>query len=536
MVDLLKAAEALRRQRLGQQKPKSLLAAAEQTRALMGSNLPQPAPQQPQQAPQNQGSVLGDIGHGLAAGTANLAGAIGDIPNLLTAGAVPPLSPSLSAFSEQQRAQYRPETQQAMQNIQQAEGFGGTLSAIAQNPVGAAQYVVESAPSFVPGVAAVTGASRLAKGAALAKGLTQQAAQQAAVRAGTRAAVGTNATLSGAFAGQQAAQGVREMPQDQLEALPDYQALLAEGIAPDAAREALANRAGRYAGAVGAPLGAATGMIGAPIEARLASGQAATLGGALSRIGATAGSQTLEEGLQEGSEQFAANVGQRQVNPAQALTEGVPESIALGGTLGAVAGGGLSAAGEVARLRQPQDTPQPEQAPPAPQPEQPTLSLPSPGRQRMDRVGQVIMPDGSTTNSPADVEDFVADFVQNVAPDAQEATAMDLRNAIYGGFFEKNGLDKFIERGQKTRRATYLNQPERPPIAGKGAVFEQGQRERTTQPQQVRRPADIEGEFYQDANVGGRGFEQQTTPPKRQQQRKLTTEKRNALAEQVLAG
>ncbi|MCB1901536.1 MAG: hypothetical protein KDH16_19755, partial [Rhodocyclaceae bacterium] len=52
-----------------------------------------------QQAPQNQGSVLGDIGHGLAAGTANLAGAIGDIPNLLTAGAVPPLSPSLSAFS-----------------------------------------------------------------------------------------------------------------------------------------------------------------------------------------------------------------------------------------------------------------------------------------------------------------------------------------------------------------------------------------------------------------------------------------------------
>lgn len=201
---------------------------------------------------------------------------------------------------------------------------------------------------------ATRGATLAAEGMAARGLLSPAAARAVAATMEESAMTGSIAAMEGAGAYTQASGQVMGMTHDQLmENSPQYAGLIAQrGDTPQnrtLAQNQIASRAGRIAGAIQAPIAAATGSLVAKFEAAPLAAQ--TVRGALENVG----KEALEEGIQSFSGSLSSNAGVRLTgNVNQDLGEGVGQGLAEGaifgaGTAGVFAGPAI-AAGAVDRI------------------------------------------------------------------------------------------------------------------------------------------------------------------------------------------
>ncbi|MDE2382179.1 MAG: hypothetical protein KGL71_08200, partial [Xanthomonadaceae bacterium] len=214
---------------------------------------------------------------------------------------------------------YSPEAKASLKNIEDAKGFGGTIKAAIQNPLGTTHKVLESVPQMI-------GGAGLAR-----KGLSMLPAAASAAQRALVMGAG-----EGVMAAGSAAEGIRQQTDDGLLTGKQVGAALATGAGTALigagggrlAQTAFARRLGIVdPDAALAGLGGAAGdaAIKAPGLVRRALSSAATEG-------------LLEEMPQSASEQALQNFALD-----RPIMEGVPEAAGLGTVMGGVMGGGFGA-------------------------------------------------------------------------------------------------------------------------------------------------------------------------------------------------
>lgn len=306
---------------------------------------------------------IGDLGIGVAQSATNLAGAVAQIPNLATGGAVDDfvvrpaqraldralggpgsdygIAGGIAAGNEAFDAAKSDNLRQQQQELAETEGVLPTLQKVATNPVLLAQFAAEQVPIIATLGAGAVGTAARAASLPAAAGLSPTLVAAAGRKAAERSLIGASGALGGGYAGNTAVTDSMSQPEEVWQQNPDYVALAAQ-IGPEAAKQRLSLRAGQIAGAVAAPLSAAAGRLTAPLEAAVFT---RTPGVA---IGSAVAREAGEEFVQEGSEQFAQNLGvQQTADPSRELGKGVAEAATIGGTLGAVMGGGLAVANKL---------------------------------------------------------------------------------------------------------------------------------------------------------------------------------------------
>lgn len=174
------------------------------------------------------------------------------------------------------------------------------------------------------------GGEKAMKGIALAAELGSRPAQ--VTRALSRVAPGAIAigAMEAGGAYQQTASEIMKMPFSELAAKsPTYQQHIKEGLSPEEARRQTASETGITAAGIQAPIAAATGPLVSRFEVNPL------------RVGSLAGAasnmlrETVEEGIQSGTGQFAQNVAMREnVDAKQDLLKGVGEQAGLGALYG----------------------------------------------------------------------------------------------------------------------------------------------------------------------------------------------------------
>jgi len=362
------------------------------------------------QAPGGRGVVrsIADLGVGLGQGAVSATMAIPQIANTLTGGAVdnyvwkpvtgavdrlaggPGIGSTLAESSKATREVMdewkSPQLREQEQDLANTKGFFASAGKMLSSPTLLAQQAAEQIPQFLTPAAAARKvgtkvgervlasaleqgtAKRVAKGVAedvaatAARPAAERLAKQAAGAAGARAVMATGGAIGAAQASEQAQQEVMGMDQPVLDANPDYQALVQQGMDPQAAREKMAMGAGVKAAAIAAPLDTLASGLTARLESNIFRGETGLNGlkDVFSARGAkdiakAAGKEGAEETLQEGGEQFAQNVGVQGVDPNKDLMDQVPEQAAMGGTIGMVLGGaGVAGSGAISsRLQGP---------------------------------------------------------------------------------------------------------------------------------------------------------------------------------------
>lgn len=233
----------------------------------------------------------------------------------------------------------------------QGAAFVTSFAETLKDPALLTTFLAEQVPQLlVPGAGAgVAGRAALKRG--VAAGLEEAAAKEAAVQAGTRAAVGAGAVQQGADVGSQAYEDI-------------YKKLIKDGKpAPEAA--GIAINLARAAGASGAVISLlAQRLPGAKALEEALAGKKG-VAGVLAGAGKGALGEGLSESVEEGGGKFTQNLAMREVDPTQALMQGV------GATAGQAAVGGVGmggGAGAISGLRG-TETPTTQQVP-----GQPTLT------------------------------------------------------------------------------------------------------------------------------------------------------------------
>lgn len=317
---------------------------------------------QPQLPNRTAGQWVTDIGGSVGRGAYNLFDAGAGLGDILTGGAVTPWLAQHGLDSKAARKvledEMSPQAKASRDAVQNAQGFGPTVQAMAQNPDYAVGQVIESVPTMVVGGVA-------GKGAALG-------ARAAGLNAGRAALVGAGTGEGLATAGQQAANTVQQTG----------------GLTPGQTAAALA--AGGLTGVIGAGSAGLAGRLGAADLDALLSGAVGPAAGRsmLARLGIGAGMETGEEALQSSQEQVMQNAALG--NP---LTQGVGNAAGQGAVLGGVMGG-------AAGLRRPNMT--------APQP----APVPMPAQQQQGMAAPALTPQAMPTPTT----------VPSAAPIAPQAT------------------------------------------------------------------------------------------------------------------
>ena len=226
-------------------------------------------------------------------------------------------------------------------------GTLNNLGRIADDGALAGDLIAEGIGSMGPSVKLASVASK-----AITSTRTFQAAQIAnaiAPTQGTRfLAMGADAVNRGAIAasvGVSEAAGVYSQTVNEvlgmthgelIDASPEYQRMIDQGVDPDDAKTTLAANAGMDAFQTSFPMATALGVIGGKFEAMpMSTFRGSGFIGGLRQVGA----QALEEGGQGLTGQLATNVGIRDnVDPSREALEGVPQALAEG----IVAGAGMA--------------------------------------------------------------------------------------------------------------------------------------------------------------------------------------------------
>ncbi len=281
------------------------------------------------------GQAAGDVGASVVSGLGSLAQlpgqayglATGDFDTGILQGAK-----KFKKFGEELKSEGL-RAREAQRDIKVAEAekngqlsaFGTSFAETIKDPALFTSFLAEQIPQlFVPGSAAM-GAGRMAFAKAVAGGATEKAATAAAVAAGTAAAKGAGAIQQGADVGAQAYEDI-------------YARLLKGGKTKE---EAAAQTLGlaRATGASAAAISIlAQGLPGAQaVEKALAGG--ATKTGIAKAFAAGAAGEGASEMVEEGGGKFSQNLAMRDVDPTQALMQGV------GATMGQAAVGGVGMGG-----------------------------------------------------------------------------------------------------------------------------------------------------------------------------------------------
>ncbi len=116
---------------------------------------------------------------------------------------------------------------------------------------------------------------------------------------------------------------------------PSFRQMVDGGMDPAKAREEVAGNAAAIAGAIQAPIGAATGLLVSKFEANPLGSRGFT--DMVSNILR----ETVEEGAQSASGAIAQNIGVRQADENQMLIEGVGDQLAQGAILGSTTAGAV---------------------------------------------------------------------------------------------------------------------------------------------------------------------------------------------------
>jgi len=207
----------------------------------------------------------------------------------------------------------------------QGAAFLTSFAETIKDPALLSSFLAEQVPQLVvPGAAAgVAGRSVLKRG--VIAGLEEAAAKEAAIKAGTSAAVRTGAVQQGADVGSQAYEDI-------------YAKLRKEGKSEQEAAGIAINLA-RAAGASGAIISLlAQRLPGAKaLEEALAGKKGVT--GMIGGASKGALGESLSESVEEGGGKFTQNLAMREVDPTQALMQGV------GATAGQAAVGGVGIGG-----------------------------------------------------------------------------------------------------------------------------------------------------------------------------------------------
>lgn len=233
-----------------------------------------------------------------------------------------------------------PERQASAQALQDAQGFGGTLEALAENPGNIPHAIVESLPGMLAGGVAGRGIAIGAKALGAAPAVA--------------GVIGAGAGEGLVSAGQQA-----EQTRQATGGLTAGQTGLAVG----------AGAATGLLGAAGAKIGRALGV--GDVDAMLAGQNGANVArGLVTRALGGVSLESLEEAGQGTSETILGNLAQGK-NPF----EGVAKNATMGGVLGAAMGGGANLLHRPNMTNQPQPVPSPV---PMAQPVQQAQGMPMP--------------------------------------------------------------------------------------------------------------------------------------------------------------
>ncbi|MDH4557982.1 hypothetical protein E8F11_22870 [Pseudomonas sp. BN417] len=252
-------------------------------------------------------TALGDVGRGLLRGVGGAAQAGVGIADILSGGAAGQLAEQSGYYNPRQadarlNQQDTPELQQARRELEQAQGFTGTIQSVLGNPRLITEALAQAAPSMLLG-------GGVGRGVVAAGQLAGRA-----VPAIAAAGIGEGAVS----AGQQA-----EQTRQTTGGLTAGQAGLAVG----------AGALTGLLGAAGARLGRAMGI--ADIDAQLAGVDGVNVAkGLVNRVLAGAGIESIEELSQSAQEQVLGNIAQ-----GRQPMEGVGQAAAMGGVVGGLMGG-----------------------------------------------------------------------------------------------------------------------------------------------------------------------------------------------------
>jgi hypothetical protein len=251
---------------------------------------------------------LGDVGRSAVRGVVGTGDALMGLAGLMSGGAIPSaIGYDSSAVKQRINAQDTPERQASRQALEQAEGFGGTLEALAANPGNIGHMVAESVPTMLAGGAIGRGIALGAKALGAVPGLAGM--------------LGAGAGEGLVASGQQA-----EQTRQQTGTLTLGQSGMA--LASGALTSLL--------GAAGARIGRRLGV--ADIDAQMAGADGVDVARNLVQRALTGtGIESLEELTQSGQQQVLTNLATDR--PA---LEGVDKQMVLGGVVGGAMGGAAS--------------------------------------------------------------------------------------------------------------------------------------------------------------------------------------------------
>lgn len=153
---------------------------------------------------------------------------------------------------------------------------------------------------------------------------------------------GVAAALGGGAAGAQEQQRIDQMPQAELDKVPGYQQLIAEGATPAQARQLLGERSGSRSALTTMPVSALSAFTEVlPFTGRFQQALGNVVGKSrLARAGAGAVTDAVGEGLQEAAEQSAQTLG---ANNATGENRSLGEDTFQNALLGAIGGAPLGA-------------------------------------------------------------------------------------------------------------------------------------------------------------------------------------------------
>jgi hypothetical protein len=297
--------------------------------------------------------------YGLATG--DFKTAIGDMASSVTKYGEDMKSPGLKARAEQ-----------AQQRIDKADkegffsGLGTGISEYLSDPRLLASGVAETIPSLfgTAGAGAVvsTGAKKIlgrelaeqaAKRAVLAAtptaagttiNLGATAAEKAVQRAALTGGVGFGAVQQGADVGTDAYVRAMETPDAVWSQNPEFTGRVQAGEDPTQVKEDMALSVARQSAVAAGGVSALTaGVLPGTFE-KAVLGKSLSGSGLLSRTGKGFAGEALQEAGEEGGGRLASNVAMQQINPEQALLEGVGSQAGIAAVLGGVSGAGASAA------------------------------------------------------------------------------------------------------------------------------------------------------------------------------------------------
>ena len=277
------------------------------------------------------GEIVADTGLAVAGGFGGLGELVGtgiglvtgDMDNALRSGGADLREWAQNNQSKVMQAQKSLRQLAIEGNEDEAGKFFAYLSETLGSPSLAIDFMAEQAPQLL----VMGGAGRIAGGVAKAAG----AGQAATGTAGTATAIGAGSSMQGLDAAGQAYDQIKALPRALQLQNPTVQKLIAGGASEDEAIERAARAEATTAGFASGVTSAALNMLpwASTLERALA-GAGTRAGGRLA--GAAKGfiGEGLSESLDETGGVVAANYATQQLDPSQALSEGVGEAAAAG--------------------------------------------------------------------------------------------------------------------------------------------------------------------------------------------------------------